>query len=390
MGRPRKDGSPAKEVHRRKLTDMYVQALKGGARNELIWDERCPHLALSVRTTGYKSWSVIYRHSGKPRWFLLGDVRDIGLADARKMYAKVMLDVANGKDPVAERQAQRDSGTFADLARTYVELWAKKHNKSYRQAERLVARYLLPRLGKLKANQVSRSDVRGAIARISAPIVANQVLASASAIFSWAIRQEILAINPCKGIDSNPTKDRERVLSDSELRLLWPRLDAQLKLLLLTGQRPGEVAAMRRQDIVEGWWKMSGDPVGDWPGTKNGRDHRVFLSDPAAALIPLHLQDRRTAKESGVFMRKLVQELNIERATPHDLRRTALTKITSLGFGRDAMDRIANHRKKSVTNVYDRHGYEVEDQRIMEAVARKILSIVNDEPSSNVVPFAAA
>jgi hypothetical protein len=31
--------------------------------------------------------------------------------------------------------------------------------------------------------------------RIEAPIVANQTLAAASAIFSWAIRQEILTLN---------------------------------------------------------------------------------------------------------------------------------------------------------------------------------------------------
>ena len=53
-----------------------------------------------------------------------------------------MLDVIEGKDPVAERKAERDSGTFADLASQYVELRAKKHNKSWRQAERLVARHL--------------------------------------------------------------------------------------------------------------------------------------------------------------------------------------------------------------------------------------------------------
>ena len=106
--------------------------------------------------------------------------------------------------------------------------------------------------------------------RIEAPIVANQVLASASAIFSWAIRQEILTVNPCKRVDRNPTTDRERVLSDAEVRLLWPRLDPALKLILLTGQRPGEVAAMQREHIVDGWWQMPGKPEGDWPGTKNG------------------------------------------------------------------------------------------------------------------------
>ena len=62
--------------------------------------------------------------------------------------------------------------------------------------------------------------------------------------------------------------------------------------------------------------------------------------------------------------------------TPHDLRRTCLTWITRLGFGRDAMDRIANHRTSKVTDVYDRHGYADEDKRIMAAVARHVPGLV--------------
>ena len=50
-----------------------------------------------------------------------------------------MLDVIEGKDPAAERKAERLTGTFADLAAQYVELHAKKHNKSWKQAEALVA-----------------------------------------------------------------------------------------------------------------------------------------------------------------------------------------------------------------------------------------------------------
>ena len=81
----------------------------------------------------------------------------------------------------------------------------------------------------------------------------------------------------------------------------------------------------------------------------------------------------------------MVAEIGIERATPHDLRRTALTTITRLGFGRDAMDRIANHKTSSVTDVYDRHGYEAEDKRIMAAVARHVLGVVEGKETSNVV-----
>jgi hypothetical protein len=56
-----------------------------------------------------------------------------------------------------------------------------------------------------------------------------------------------------------------------------------------------------------------------------------------------------------------------------------------MGFGRDAMDRVANHRTSSVTDVYDRHGYAKEDKRIMSAVARHVLSVVEGTATSNVV-----
>ncbi len=246
MPRSRADGTPARAASRRKLSDLFVQSSRRVAAPELVWDTKAPGLALSSRPSGYRAWLVVYRHQGRPRWLTLGNTRSIGLADARRLTARIMLDVAEGKDPAAERRSDRGSGTFADLAGQYVELHAKKHNKSWRQAAALVERHLIPRWGKLKANAVTRADVRAATARIEAPIVANQVLASASAVFSWAVRQEIITANPCSGVDRNPTAARERVLSDIELRILWPRLEHGLKLILLTGQRPGEVAAMAR------------------------------------------------------------------------------------------------------------------------------------------------
>src|SRR6478735_4978451 len=112
MARPRADGTPSRAINRRKLTDLFVWTRKGGERDELIWDLKQPGLALSVRTTGKKSWKVIYRHACRPRWLHLGDVRSIGLADARRLTAKVMLDVIEGRDPVSMRRAEKSSGTF--------------------------------------------------------------------------------------------------------------------------------------------------------------------------------------------------------------------------------------------------------------------------------------
>ena len=221
MARPRADGTPARPVNKKKLTDLFVTTCKLQTRDQLIWDVKQPGLALSVRTSGKKAWKVIYRFHGRPRWLHLGDARSIGLADARRLTAKVMLEIFEGKDPAARRKAERLTGTFADLASQYVELHAKKHNKSWKGTEKLVTRFLLPRWGKLKASAITRADVRAMMIRIEAPITANQVLASASAIFTWAVKQEIVTINPCHGVDRNPTTDRERVLSDAELALLW-------------------------------------------------------------------------------------------------------------------------------------------------------------------------
>jgi hypothetical protein len=144
------------------------------------------------------------------------------------MATRLLLAVAERRDPVAERRTERDQDTFTDLAQSYVDLWAKKHNKSWQQAERLVTRHLLPAWGKLKASAITRADVRAQMARIESQSVANQTLAAASAIFSWAVKQEKIVVNPCRLVDRNPTQDRERVLSDAEVLLLWPRLDRAL------------------------------------------------------------------------------------------------------------------------------------------------------------------
>ena len=130
MARPRRDGTPARAANKRKLNDLLVSTYKVQERDELVWDLKQPGLALAVRTTGRKAWKVIYSFHGRPRWMHLGDVRSIGLADARRHTAKVMLDVLEGKDPVAERKAKRLTGSFAELAGEYVTLHAQKHNKS--------------------------------------------------------------------------------------------------------------------------------------------------------------------------------------------------------------------------------------------------------------------
>jgi integrase len=70
------------------------------------------------------------------------------------------------------------------------------------------------------------------------------------------MREDILKENPCRKVERNDTASRERILSDSEIPLFWSAFDevyegALLKMVLLTGQRPGEVRHMRTEHIKE-------------------------------------------------------------------------------------------------------------------------------------------
>jgi integrase len=243
---------------------------------------------------------------------------------------------------------------------------------------------------------------------IKAPVVANQTLAAASAIFSWAIKENVssVTLNPCLLVQRNATKDRERILSDGEIPLFWTAFQQAgmagkaLQLILLLGQRPGEVVRMRAEHVIDGWWEMPGEPVKElrWLGTKNKQSHRVWIPQQAQTLLETNNQQfvdferpnkgLLLAGRGGSpintldkVMRLVCKQLGVtEKVTPHDLRRTHGSTITRLGFGRDAMNRIQNHKEGGISSVYDRHQYADENKRIMEAVAAHLVNLAEGRP----------
>ena len=129
-------------------------------------------------------------------------------------------------------------------------------------------------------------------------------------------------------------------------------------------------------------------PALDWPGTKNGVTHLVWLSKPVQLLLD-ELWTGQEPAQGQVFprlgsldaaMRAICNQLGVnDKVTPHDLRRTFSSKVTGLGFGRDAMNRVTNHKEGGIADVYDRHKYAEENQRIMEAVAARVLALASGE-----------
>jgi integrase len=398
-----------KAKNKRRITQMALAKAKAtGNRPDLIWDTLCPGLVLTIQPSGHKSFRFFYSIGGRARWIHLGRVHYV--KDARDAGYAIRADIAKGRDPWTERRrnALQQNTSFADVYRRYVAEHAQKVKKSWKQGDHLILRYVLPKLGKIDITAINRGDIKAMVAKIAAPMLARQVLLATSAVFKWAIGEDLASVNPVKGVARAKSKDRERILSDSEIVLFWKefeRLDpvrcAALKCLLLTGQRLNEVCFMRREHIAkDNWWTLPGTPLPQWPGTKNACTHYIFLAPAVRDIIAGLDNDNNnigfvfaTARGKAVSglaaaMSSICTRLGVERATPHDLRRTHGTQITRLGFGRDDLNRIQNHKEGGTTDVYDRYMYERENKQIMERVAEHIVAIAEGREGDNVVRVA--
>jgi integrase len=379
-----------KAKEKRVLRELDLRRRKPGAKSHCIWDAKQPGLCARVRRSGHVSLAFVFSRHGKTIWYTIG--AGVLLSDARRIAARLACAAAEGRNPQREKLAQRDAGTFGELARRYVEERAKRRNRSWEQADALVRRHLLPRWGGRIAREITRADVRAAIGAIESPSVANAVWVAGSAVFSFGVKVEVLPFNPFSGIERHKLPPRGRVLSDSELKVFWPLLSPPLRAVLLLGQRPGEVLAMRREHIKDGWWEMPGAPDAklDWPGTKNKQTNRVWLPSAARKIVDDGDGDGRVFSrrpELDGQMREICARLGVrEKVTPHDLRRTWTTRAAELGVTRLVVDRILNHVKRSVTgDVYDHYSYGPEIRRAMERVAERIVALAEGRPASGEV-----
>src|ERR1700683_2747935 len=102
MPRPRRDGTPAAPPDRRKFSELLLRKLKPRGRAYATWDTHQRGLCIVVQRSGHKSWRCVYSRGGRARWYYIGAVDAIGLADARKLASRVMFKVAEGQDTVTD------------------------------------------------------------------------------------------------------------------------------------------------------------------------------------------------------------------------------------------------------------------------------------------------
>lgn len=398
------------------------------------WDEDTPGFALRVSPGGQKTWIVMYRVKGetRKRRMKLGTYPSLSLGDARDAAKDAQRAASKGIDTAALEKREKAAETFSELADAYIERYAKRNKKSWKEDERIIDRDLRPALGLRKARGVTRADVNAILEKLvgrGAPIQANRVFAVLRKMFKWAISQDIVEVSPCYGI-SNPTKERsrERVLSEGEIKALWEATDLEgrtktgkkllttakrtrlaLRLILVTAQRPGEVAGAAWTEFDPDW-EESESPFWTIPSerTKNGRTHRVPLSPLAVSLLKEARKlaskskwvfpsprDAAKAVSGGSLSHALGKagHFKVAHFTPHDLRRTAGTNITGeqCGISRFVLERVLNHTDPSVTAVYDRYAYDREKRQALNAWAQVLEALTAGKaPRSNVVSYSEA
>ena len=396
------------------LTEKAVKAARTEFIQEDFRDTNLKGLVLRVYGSGRKTWGILYRTPfGRRRWYKLGLYPAVSLKTARDTATEVLGRIAGGADPQAEREALRSAGdveTVADLAAEYMRRYAErtKRPKSIEEDRGQLDRYVLPAWGKRSAREIARRDVKrllenladGTIAKKGRPTTTapRALRAMLSKMFAWAVEEEILPANPAAGVPLLVRPEsRDRVLTEEELRVLWQelkRLDEDapltavaLRLILLTAQRPGEVLGMRWDEISGDWWTI---PTARHKGK---RSHRVPLSPQA--LAELEKVRALTGEVEFVFdspykpgqplstmktaNHTIIRRTGMKRWTPHDLRRTAVTMMTSAGVTRLVVERLLGHAEHGVTAVYDRSSYDGEKRRALSQWGDRLERMVGDQ-----------
>ena len=153
-------------------------------------------------------------------------------------------------------------------------------------------------------------------------------------------------------------KSRERILTDAEIRRFWFACDAigypfgpAAQMMLLTGQRRGEVCAMTWAELAleHRVWNLPASR------TKNGRAHQVPLSDAAIELIKSrpHLgpggfvfTTKGTHPVQGYGPAKSAVDDHMKPNSPwviHDLRRTMATGMHEIGVAPHIVEAVLNN-----------------------------------------------
>jgi len=401
-----------------KLSDVQIRKWIKAGKPVAISDGG--GLTFTLSKGGTAAWVVRFRHGGKPRELTLGRYPDKSLAQAREDARKARDSIQNGIDVARKKQIDRIERAGLHSFRQLADDYKKKTFPSLapntiKQRKQHIDKRILPKIGQIPAREVSTADVVSLVEGVGKKSisVAHLVFTAISEIFKHGVARHVVTANPCAGISvsavcGKPEPKRQRLmLTEAELRTILPALPSigegnakAVKILLATCTRIGELARAE--------WTHIDFERAEWfvpdVNSKTGRSFTVPLL-PAVTewfrelhtlacgspyVLPAR-QRRRNKSHGGetyfeqralnAMLNKLFVKLNksgnpVRRFTPHDLRSTARSWLTSEYIGATVMvaERCLNHTLGGLLAVYDQHDYLTERRAVLERWTDLILA----------------
>ncbi len=358
-----------------KITKRLVESAEPRTGEYFIWDSEIPGFGLRVLASGRKSFVVQYRAGRRSRRISLGPSTVLTCDQARNRAISIVAAARNGEDPAAERDAGRKAITVKELA----ERFDKEHiairlkASTAKEYRRNLQRFILPALGPLTVNSITRADVAKFHHELRhIPYQANRCLEVISKMFSlaemWGLRPD--GTNPRKHIRKYPEEKRERFLSAAELRRLGevlremesegvelPSAILAARLLILTGCRLNEIMTLQWDyiDFAGGALRL--------PDSKTGAK-LVHVGQPVVDLLTQAQRidgnpwiitgtlDGKRLSDLQPFWRRVRARAGLKDVRIHDLRHTFASAAVASGQGLPMIGRLLGHTQVQTTARY--------------------------------------
>jgi len=412
---PRKRG-PMK----RALSDRLLRSLaRPRTAPQEIWDQQLRGFGCRASKQGVVSFFAMRRPRGSAKSIRIkvGDFPAMSLVDARQRARALLTEMQDGGDPRARKAeetrlaAVERASTFGTVAEAFITRHVAS-KRAAREIERLVRRELISRWGERPIASIARAEVIAMIDEIvdrGHPEAARQTLTYLRRLFGWAVPRYDLQSAPTdhlKGKDLiGAKKPRQRVLSDSEIALIWRATEGPeaayygpfIRLLLLLGARRSELgrAPWSEFDLDAALWTIP-------PGRmKSDESHAVLLPPAAVEILRAPPQGKgyvlngaqihyvRAKDRLDARMTRLNGGKAIPHWTLHDLRRTFRTGLSRLSIAPHIAELCIGHRQQGLHRIYDLHKFDAEKRHAFEAWAAHVKRVVAP-PEGRVVPLRPA
>jgi integrase len=368
-----------------------------------------------VTAAGARAFVLNYRLRSREHRYTIGAWPDWSALKAVRQARDLRQRIDRGENPIVDRTPSPATASVANVVDEFVVRYVRNPKQPLRKRtaaeyESAFKRLVKPRIGKLGIYEVRRSHIINMLDEIedaNGPVAADRTLAYVRKAFNWyATRDDQFNVPVVRGMARIKPKERARtrVLSDDEIRTIWPELakagtfGALITTLLLTAQRRDEVAQMSRKEIgSDGIWTIPAERY------KTKCANFVPLSTAALAVIAAQpsigssdyvfsshagtpfsgFSKSKAALDNAVLaaMQKHAKRGTkvepIPNWTLHDLRRTAKTLMARVGVRPDISERTLGHVIAGVEGTYDRHSYADEKREALEKLATMIERILS-------------